>query len=67
MSLNKKLITLLFTLTIVFTIYSFAINRTWQFFDESLLYKEELFPMANNLLEVFEIIKTYVPYYNVDS
>ena len=65
--MKNKAVFLLFTLILVFSVYSFSLNREWQFFDERLIYGEGLFPIPSNISEVFEIAKTYLFNYHFDS
>ena len=45
---------------IVFLVYSFSLNRTWQPFDERLFYNEDFLPIPQSFSEIFEIIKSFV-------
>ena len=65
--MQKKTYILLLVLSIVLIIYSFSLNREWQYFDERLIFKEELFPIPGNLSELIEVIKTFAFSYHVDS
>ena len=70
MDKNKNFIDLFFlviTLGIVFGIYSFSLNREWQFFDERGIYNEAIFPRPQTFSELIEIIKTYAFNYHLDS
>ena len=65
---KKNIFFLLVTLVIVFGIYSFSLNREWQFFDEKGMYADErLFPIPYSFSEIFEIISQYAFNYNIDS
>ena len=66
--MNKKSKIYLFTtMLIVFIVYSFSLNRQWQFFDERVFYNEGLFPISSSINELFEVIKTYAFTYHMDS
>ncbi len=58
---------LFFIALIVFLIYSFSLNRPWLPFDESLIYKEELFPIPASFNEAFEVINSFVFNYHMLS
>src|SRR3989338_2901783 len=51
----------------VFFIYFFSLFREWQTFDERVFYNETLFPIPTNFSEVFEVIKTFVYNYHIES
>lgn len=58
---SKSLIFYLSTVVLmVFFIYSFSLTRSWQPFDESLIYKEEFLPIPTSFTEIFEIINSFV-------
>src|SRR3990167_9903969 len=65
--MKSKILFLLLTLITIFSLYSFSLNREWQFFDERLIYGEGLFPIPSSISEVFEVIKTYGFNYHFDS
>ncbi len=65
--MQKKMYLLLLVISIVFLFYFFSLNREWQFFDERLIFKEELFPIPVNFSELFEVIRTFAFNYHVDS
>lgn len=54
-------------IAIVFLVYSFSLSRTWQPFDEALIYKEELLPIPTSFRECFEVIKAFVINYHTLS
>lgn len=66
--LNKdKLIYLFSTVLLVSAIYSISLFRNWLPFDENLFYKETIFPIPGYFGEVFEVIRTFVTNFHVES
>ena len=55
------------TVLFVLFIYLFSLFRPWQPFDEDLFYKEDLFPIPVTFNEIFEVIKTFVANYHIES
>lgn len=55
------------TLAITFLVYFFSLFRQWQAFDERVIYNETIFPIPTKFNEIYEIIKTFVFGYHVES
>lgn len=56
---NKTLASITICIIVVLFIYLHTLNRPWIFYDERLIYNEDLIPIPHSLEEVFEIVKTF--------
>ena len=63
----KKLIYIFFTLALVFLVFSFSLNRDWQYFDEKIIFDEGIFPIPTSFTEALEVILLYAFNYHTDS
>lgn len=66
--MHKK--TLLFTAAlalIVFVFFTHTLNYPWRYFDEDIIFKETILPIANSLFELKEIISSFGTNYIFES
>ena len=62
-----RLISAVIVLLIIFTIYSFSLNRDWQYFDEKIIQDEGIFPITNTISEAIESISLFAFNYHTES
>lgn len=60
MEKRKKIITDILTCCLItFLVYVWSLNRSWIFYDERLLYDEDMVPALNSLSEIVEYLTTF--------
>ena len=59
MKANLKFLFCFSVLLIVFIFYAHTINYQWKHFDEQIIYKETVVPIANSFSEILEYIKYF--------